>query len=220
MAKVAIIDYGMGNLHSVASALHLVAPTAEIIITANPAEIAAAERVIFPGVGAMRDCMGEIKRLQLDGCIKQLLNSGKPILAICVGMQALLASSEENGGVPCLDVLPGAVYGFNQDARFNHINQTLQGAARLKVPHMGWNEVAQTHNHPLWNGIADHSRFYFVHSFFVQTPDESLVVGTATHGIPIVAALALRNLFAVQFHPEKSHQAGLTLLRNFMQWQP
>lgn len=220
MAQVAIIDYGMGNLHSVASALQLISPSSEIIITADPAQIASAERIIFPGVGAMRDCMGEIKRLNLDVCLKQALDSGKPILAICVGMQALLASSEENGGVPCLNILPGAVYGFNQDAEFKELNSKLQGPERLKVPHMGWNQVAQTQPHPLWQGIADKSRFYFVHSYFVQTPDESLVAGRVTHGIPVVAALAQANLFAVQFHPEKSHHAGLTLLNNFMHWQP
>lgn len=218
MPQVAIIDYGMGNLHSVASALHLISPASDIVITADPAVIANAERVIFPGVGAMRDCMGEIKRLHLDACLKQALAAGKPILAICVGMQALLASSEENGGVACLDIVPGAVYGFNQDARFHALNETLQGPQRLKVPHMGWNQVAHTQPHPLWQGIADNSRFYFVHSYFVQTTDESLVAGRVTHGIPVVAALARRNLFAVQFHPEKSHQAGLTLLNNFMHW--
>jgi imidazole glycerol-phosphate synthase subunit HisH len=220
MAQVAIIDYGMGNLHSVASALHLVSPSSEIIITADPAEIAGAQRIIFPGVGAMRDCMGEIKRLHLDACLQQAIASHKPILAICVGMQALLASSEENGGVPCLNILPGAVYGFNQNTRFNQINESLHGADRLKVPHMGWNQVAQTQPHPLWNGIADNSRFYFVHSYFVHTSDEALIAGTVSHGIPVVAALAQRNLFAVQFHPEKSHEAGLRLLNNFMQWQP
>lgn len=220
MAQVAIIDYGMGNLHSVASALQLISPSSEIIITADPAQIASAERIIFPGVGAMRDCMGEIKKLHLDACLKQALDSGKPVLAICVGMQALLASSEENGGVPCLNILPGAVYGFNQDAEFKELNSKLQGPERLKVPHMGWNQVAQTQPHPLWQGIADKSRFYFVHSYFVQTLDESLVAGRVTHGIPVVAALAQANLFAVQFHPEKSHHAGLTLLNNFMHWQP
>lgn len=220
MAQVAIIDYGMGNLHSVASALHLVSAASEIIITSNPDEIAAAERIIFPGVGAMRDCMGEIKRLKLDVCVKQFLQSGKPILAICVGMQALVASSEENGGVPCLEIFPGAVYGFGQNPSFIAINQDLRGAQRLKVPHMGWNEVTQTQYHPLWDGIANNSRFYFVHSFFVHTPDENLIAGTTTHGIPVVAALAKNNLFSVQFHPEKSHQAGLKLLSNFMQWHP
>ncbi len=220
MAQVAIIDYGMGNLHSVASALHLISPASDIIITADPEAIANAERIIFPGVGAMRDCMGEIKRLHLDVCLKQAIESGKPVLAICVGMQALLATSEENGGVPCLDLLPGGVYGFNQNERFNQINHKLQGPERLKVPHMGWNQVVQTRPHPLWQGIANNSRFYFVHSYFVQTPDESLIAGTVTHGIPVVAALAQHTLFAVQFHPEKSHHAGLTLLNNFMQWQP
>jgi imidazole glycerol-phosphate synthase subunit HisH len=220
MAQVAIIDYGMGNLHSVASALHLVSPTSEIVITADPAEIANAERIVFPGVGAMRDCMGEIKRLNLDVCLKQAINSATPILAICVGMQALLASSEENGGVPCLNILPGGVYGFNQDTRFNEINRTMHGADRLKVPHMGWNQVAQTQPHPLWDGIADNSRFYFVHSYYVHSSDESLIAGAVSHGIPVVAALAQRNLFAVQFHPEKSHKAGLKLLDNFMQWRP
>lgn len=220
MAQVAIIDYGMGNLHSVASALQHVSPASEIIITANPDEIAAAERIIFPGVGAMRDCMAEIKRLRVDACLQQAIDAGKPVLAICVGMQALLAFSEENGGVDCLNLLPGAVYGFNQNAEFTQINEKLEGSLRLKVPHMGWNQVAQTQRHELWQGIADNSRFYFVHSFFVNTPQQELIAGTVTHGIPVVAALARHNLFAVQFHPEKSHAAGLQLLSNFMQWQP
>ncbi len=218
MNRVAIIDYGMGNLHSVASALALVAPDAHMQITSDPAVIAAADRIVFPGVGAMRDCMGEIRRLGFDQTLKSQVDAGKPVLAICVGMQALLASSEENGGVPCLGVLPGVVKGFSLDAEFQQANADKTASARLKVPHMGWNQVAQTQAHPLWSNIANHSRFYFVHSFFVQTPSAELIAGTCNHGIEFVAALAHNNLFAVQFHPEKSHEAGLQLLRNFMAW--
>jgi glutamine amidotransferase len=207
---VAVIDYGMGNLHSVASALNHVAPEANIIVTANPAEVAAADRVIFPGVGAIRDCMAEINRLGFGQLLREQIASGKPVLGICVGMQALMQHSEENNGVECIGILSGQVKFFGE-----HL--TDSAGKLLKVPHMGWNQV--THNsHPLWANIPQQSRFYFVHSFYVRAEDRNLVAGYCEYGVQFDAALAKDNLFAVQFHPEKSHTAGLQLLKNFVHW--
>jgi glutamine amidotransferase len=212
MAKqtVAVIDYGMGNLHSVASALSQVAPEMQVVITANPAQVADADRVFFPGVGAIRDCMGEINRLGFGDLLREQIATGKPVMGICVGMQALMERSEENGGVACTNILPGQVRFFGQ----NHKNS--QGEP-LKVPHMGWNQVNQK-AHPLWQDILQDSRFYFVHSYYVQANDEALVAATCDYGVQFHAALAKDNLFAVQFHPEKSHTAGLQLLKNFLHW--
>lgn len=211
MNRIAIIDYGMGNLHSVASALKHVDGDAHVVITSDATEIAQAARVIFPGVGAMRDCMGEIKRLQLDTVIKNVINSKKPLLAICVGLQALLSHSEENNGIDCLNIFTGNVRFFGNDL-------CDQEKKRLKVPHMGWNEVTQTKAHPLWNNIPDQSRFYFVHSFYVDVADASLISGEVTYGHTFTAALSHDNVFATQFHPEKSAVAGLQLFKNFLTW--
>jgi glutamine amidotransferase len=210
---VAVIDYGMGNLHSVASALEHVG-AGRVLVTHDAEQIRAADRVVFPGVGAIRDCMAEIRRLRCDQLLQlALTEQRKPVLAICVGMQALLSGSEENGGVACLDIIPGTV---------RHFGQPLLAAdgQRLKVPHMGWNEVRQVGEHPLWQGIPDASRFYFVHSYYVTAADRALLAGAVDYGVSADAALARDNLFAVQFHPEKSHTAGLQLLRNFLAWSP
>ena len=208
---VAVIDYGMGNLHSVASALSY-AGASEVLVTHDAELIHKADRVVFPGVGAIRDCMAEIRRLKCDQLlVDALLGSHKPVLAICVGMQALMSHSEENAGVSCLDILPGEVRYFGNPL------VDSQGQ-RLKVPHMGWNEVKQVRDHPLWQGIADLTRFYFVHSYYVDAADPALVAGTVQYGVAANAALARDNLFAVQFHPEKSHTAGLRLLSNFLEW--
>ncbi len=208
---VAVIDYGMGNLHSVASALEHVGAE-RVLVTCDASEIARADRVVFPGVGAIRDCMAEIRRLKCDALLAEaLVAQHKPVLAICVGMQALLQRSEENGGVDCLGLLRGEVRHFG--------SPLLDGDGnRLKVPHMGWNEVRQAREHPLWEGIADGERFYFVHSYYVHAKDRELVAGSVDYGVTVDAALARDNLFAVQFHPEKSHSAGLRLLRNFLSW--
>ena len=212
MASVAVIDYGMGNLHSVASALrHVGGDGLEVRVTSNVAEIDTADRVIFPGVGAIRDCMAEILRLGIDGVVNDVIASGRPLLGICVGMQALMQHSEENGGVDCLGVLPGQVKFFGDPLR-------NAAGEKLKVPHMGWNQVHQTRAHPLWAGIAPESRFYFVHSYYIHCNDATLLAGTADYGVTLHAALARNNLFAVQFHPEKSSDAGLQLLKNFLQW--
>lgn len=209
---VAVIDYGMGNLHSVASALEHVGAK-KVVVTHDPAVIHAADRVVFPGVGAMRDCMAEIRRLQCDQMLLDMLEQRhRPVLAICVGMQALLTHSQENQGVDCLDIVPGEVRFFGDDLHDNN-------GARLKVPHMGWNQVQQTRSHPLWQGIEQNSRFYFVHSYYVDVQQRELVAGSVAYGVQFDAALARDNLFAVQFHPEKSQHAGLQLLRNFLSWQ-
>ncbi len=208
---VAVIDYGMGNLHSVASALEHVGAD-QVLVTHDAEQIRQADRVVFPGVGAMRDCMAEIRRLKCDRLLADaLVDQHKPVLAICVGMQALLTHSEENGGVDCLDLIPGEVRYFGNPL-------TSGDGARLKVPHMGWNQVQQVGEHPLWAGIEDGTRFYFVHSYYVDAVDKSLVAGRLDYGVFADAALARDNLFAVQFHPEKSHTAGLQLLKNFLEW--
>ncbi len=207
---VAVIDYGMGNLHSVAKALELVGEGAEVVVSSNPEEILAADRVVFPGVGAIRDCVGEMKRLGVDKVVSQAIASGKPVLAICVGMQALMDASEENGGVECFGMLPGKVKFFGE-------NLTDSTGEKLKVPHMGWNEVTHI-DHPLWQNIEQGSRFYFVHSYFVEAANDAQVAGSCAYPENFTVALAQDNLFAVQFHPEKSSSAGLVLLRNFVQW--
>jgi imidazole glycerol-phosphate synthase subunit HisH len=214
MNKIAVIDYGMGNLHSVAKAVEYVGrelgESLEVVVTADANKIAEADRVIFPGVGAIRDCMAEILRLDVDRIVKEAMKT-KPVLAICVGMQALMNRSEENGGVDCLGIIDGEVRFFGDDL-------TDAEGRRLKVPHMGWNNVRQTTAHPLWKDVPDDSRFYFVHSYYVHTTQQEIVTGTASYGKEIVATFADNNIFATQFHPEKSQAVGLTLLRNFLRW--
>lgn len=209
---VAVIDYGMGNLHSAAKALETVAPDATVQVTNDPEVIHNAERIVFPGVGAIRDCIGEIRRLGLDQVVADVIRD-KPFLGICVGMQSLMTHSEENAGVDCLNLFPGNVRFFGEHLADN------QGV-HLKVPHMGWNQVHQKQNHPLWEGIDNLARFYFVHSYYVTLDDDSLLAGECEYGLTFAAALARDNVFAVQFHPEKSQKPGLTLLKNFMNWRP
>ncbi|EED35737.1 imidazole glycerol phosphate synthase, glutamine amidotransferase subunit [Luminiphilus syltensis NOR5-1B] len=209
--RVAVIDYGMGNLHSVASALTC-AGADEVVVSNDPKAIAAADHVVFPGVGAIRDCMHEIRRLGCDQLLKSALDDpDKRVLAICVGMQALMTHSEENNGVDTLNLIPGQVRYFGAH------HQTADGE-RLKVPHMGWNQVTQVVPHALWDGIEDQTRFYFVHSYYVDPDDDAVVCGRFDYGVNACAALARDNLFAVQFHPEKSHTPGLRLLSNFLAW--
>jgi glutamine amidotransferase len=213
MNHIAIIDYGMGNLHSVAKAIESVDVSAKVEVTGDASRIMAADRIVFPGVGAIRDCMAEIRRLGVDAMVAAALAEHKPVLSICVGMQALMDSSAENGHVDCLGIMPGQV------KRFGGAGPLLDAdGRRLKVPHMGWNQVRQTIPHPLWHGIADNSRFYFVHSYFVEPADTTFVAGRTDYGHQFTAALAKDSLFAVQFHPEKSQHCGLQLLRNFLQW--
>jgi glutamine amidotransferase len=208
---VAVIDYGMGNLHSVASALQHVGAQ-EVVVTHDAEVIRQADRVVFPGVGAIRDCMAEIRRLKCDELLTQALTEQHvPVLAICVGLQAMMSRSQENDGVDCLDIIPGEVRYFGNPL-------TDAAGQRLKVPHMGWNEVRQQMDHPMWAGIPDLTRFYFVHSYYVHAQDRSLLAASVDYGVSADAALARDNLFAVQFHPEKSAAAGLTLLKNFLNW--
>jgi glutamine amidotransferase len=213
MTTIAVIDYGMGNLRSVAKALEHVAPTAQVIVSHEPEQILQADRVVFPGQGAIRDCMAALDHWQLLDLIKQAAAS-KPFLGICLGPQALMDFSEENGGVAGLGVLPGRVVRFADD-----LHDPASGE-RLKIPHMGWNQVHQTRDHPLWHGIAQDSRFYFVHSYYLQPASAELQAGLTQYGLPFASAIAHDNLFAVQFHPEKSAQAGLRLLTNFVHWLP
>ncbi len=209
--RLAIIDYGMGNLHSVASAIKNVAPDVAVDITAEPNAIAQADHIIFPGVGAIRDCMSEILRLNVDAIVKQALADGKPVLAVCVGLQALMDRSDENNGIECLRILPGQVRRFP-----SHMKD--EAGDELKIPHMGWNRVEQTVDHPLWKNIANNSRFYFVHSYYVEASDESQLAGKTHYGLDFTSVLFRDNLFAAQFHPEKSHTDGLQLLKNFVSW--
>jgi glutamine amidotransferase len=211
MNLVAVIDYGMGNLRSVAKALEHVGGGMTVRVSYDPEVIRRADRVVFPGVGALRDCMGELERLGLDEVIRECA-AGKPFLGICLGMQALLDSSEENGGTAGLGIVPGRVVGFPVPMIDPVTDQ------RLKVPHMGWNQVHQARPHPLWEGIDQDSRFYFVHSYYAVPADAGQVAATMRYGREVTAALARDNVFAVQFHPEKSQQAGLKMLANFLAW--
>ena len=207
---VAVIDYGMGNLHSVESALRR-AGSGDVVVTAYRARILEAYRVVFPGVGAIRDCMNEFRRLGCDVTLQNVIERETPVLAICVGMQSLMTRSDENGGVSCLGLIDGCVTRFPA-------NHKDSDETPLKVPHMGWNQVSQVVAHPLWAGIANHAYFYFVHSFFVPKSDCDAVFGTFDYGVQGCAALAHKNVFATQFHPEKSHDNGLKLLSNFLRW--
>jgi len=209
MSTVAVIDYGMGNLHSIAKALQHADSSVDVQITADSAVIHAADRVVFPGVGAIRDCMQALSEHGLDEVIKDVAQS-KPFLGICLGMQALLTDSEENDGVGCLNIFPGHVRRFDPELCDSAGNP-------LKIPHMGWNQVHQQ-PHPLWHNIAQDSRFYFVHSYYAVADDPHHVVATADYPAPFSCALAKERIFAVQFHPEKSQTAGLQLLKNFLHW--
>ena len=210
----AVIDYGMGNLHSASKALEFVSDhQTQVLVTSDPELIAKADHVVLPGVGAMRDCMGEIKRLGVDQVVAEVAKA-KPLLGICVGMQAMLNHSEENGGVECLKMFDGEVKFFGDDL---FESQGTQTGEKLKVPHMGWNQVEQV-AHPMWNGIENNSRFYFVHSYYVDAKNQNQVKGRGHYGKDFAAAIGQDNIFAVQFHPEKSHKAGLQLLKNFLDW--
>jgi glutamine amidotransferase len=209
MVDIAIVDYGMGNLRSVQQAVRKVAPDARIAVTGDAKVIADAGRVIFPGQGAAPDCMREIRSRGLDEVIAKVVGDGKPFLGICMGLQVLFEHSEE-GDTPCLGLFAGPVKRFASGLR------DAQGG-KLKVPHMGWNQVHHG-DHALWNGIEQDARFYFVHSYYVQPRDAMIAQATSDYPLPFVCAVARDNLFAVQFHPEKSAAAGLQLLQNFVNW--
>ena len=209
---IAVIDYGMGNLRSVSKAIEHVAPAVRVEVTSDPATITAAGRVVFPGQGAARDCMREIDARGLRNVIIDAARS-KPFLGICMGMQVLFEHSEE-GDTPCLGLFPGNVLRFPDEAMHD------EAGNKLKVPHMGWNNVHHAMPHPLWRGIEEGDRFYFVHSYFTQPTNPDLIAGFAHYPFPFTCAVAADNIFAVQFHPEKSQNAGLTLLGNFATWNP
>ena len=210
MVDIAIVDYGMGNLHSVAKALEHVAPQASVSVTNDPDVIAKAGRVVFPGQGAMPDCMRELDARGLRQAVLEAAQS-KPFLGICMGLQLLFEFSEE-GNVPGIGLLPGRVLRFPHEAMVDAQGQ------KLKVPHMGWNQVYRSMEHPLWAGIADGSRFYYVHSYYVEAGNPDLVAAFTVYPFPFTSAVARDNIFAVQFHPEKSQAAGLALLGNFVLW--
>ncbi|HXJ09942.1 MAG TPA: imidazole glycerol phosphate synthase subunit HisH [Burkholderiales bacterium] len=202
--KIAVVDYGMGNLRSVSKALEHVAPDARVLVTADPEEIRSAERVVVPGQGAMPDCM---RQLAASGAREAVIEAAgdKPFLGICIGVQMLFERAEE-GDTPGLGIIPGRVPRLR--------------VSGLKIPHMGWNEVFQARPHPLWQGIASGSRYYFVHSYYPAPRDPALAAATCVYGAPFTCAIARDNIFAVQFHPEKSQSAGLQLLSNFVNWRP
>lgn len=213
MTSVAIVDYGMGNLRSVCKAIEHVAPGKSVVITSDPDVVARAERVVFPGQGAMPDCMRELDARGLREVVVQA-STARPFLGICIGQQMLFGHSEE-GDVPGMGILPGEVVRFPRDGVM-----VAADGQRLKVPHMGWNEVVARHRHPLWQGIPAASRFYFVHSYHVVPADDSDIAAETDYGLRFTSAVARDNIFAVQFHPEKSAQAGLMLLENFVGWKP
>jgi imidazole glycerol-phosphate synthase subunit HisH len=210
--SIAVVDYGMGNLRSVSKALEHVAPGTDVRVTSDPREVAAADRVVFPGQGAMPDCMREMDSRGLRPAVVAAARD-KPFLGICIGLQMLFERSEE-GDVAGLAILPGIVRRFPPEKMHD------EHGIRLKVPHMGWNNVHQAEEHALWRGIADDERFYFVHSYFPEAGAPELVAGFSVYGFPFTCAVARDNIFAVQFHPEKSHTAGLKLLANFIAWNP
>jgi glutamine amidotransferase len=212
MNKIVVVDYGMGNLRSVAQALSAVAPEAEVKISGEVADIDAADRIVLPGQGAMRDCMRSLRESGVEQALRRAAGS-RPVMGVCVGEQMLFDVSEE-GDTPGLGLLPGKVVRFQLDGRLQ------PDGSRFKVPQMGWNRVRQVRAHPLWDGIADDAYFYFVHSYYAQPADSQHTIGETDYGSPFCCAVAKDNVVATQFHPEKSASAGLRLYRNFVHWNP
>ena len=210
MIDIAFVDYGMGNLRSVSKALEHVAPNKKVVVTSDPQHILDAKRVVFPGQGAMPDCMRELESLGLRNAIVKSAAS-KPFLGICIGLQLLFEHSEE-GDANGLGILSGNVNRFAAEAMHD-----VKGN-KLKVPHMGWNQLYQKQAHPIWKDIPDGERFYYVHSYYVKPDDATLVAGVTEYPVQFAGAIAYKNIFAVQFHPEKSQHAGLQLLSNFVRW--
>jgi glutamine amidotransferase len=212
MNKIVVVDYGMGNLRSVAQALRAVAPEANVLISGDPADIDSADRIVLPGQGAMRDCMRSLRESGVQDALLRASVS-RPMMGVCVGEQMLFERSEE-ADTPGLALLPGKVVRFQLDGMLQ------ADGSRFKVPQMGWNRVRQVRHHPLWEGIVDDAYFYFVHSYYAQpaNPDDS--VGETDYGAPFCSAVARGNIFATQFHPEKSADAGLRLYKNFVHWNP
>ena len=211
---VAVVDYGMGNLRSVSQAVMHVAQGSglDVVVTSNPAEVMAAERVVLPGQGAMPDCMRELRESGLHDAVLHAA-AHKPLMGVCVGMQMLLSRSEE-GPTDGLGLIAGEVIRFRLDG------QLQPDGSRYKVPQMGWNRVVQARPHALWQGVPDEAYFYFVHSFYARPSDSRHSVGETDYGSRFTCALARDNIFATQFHPEKSAEHGLALYRNFQHWTP
>lgn len=210
MIDIAVVDYGMGNLRSVSKALEHVAPDKKIVVTSDPSEIDQAQRVVFPGQGAMPDCMRELDARGLRASVIAAA-AEKPFLGICIGLQLLFERSEE-GDAAGLGILPGQVIKFAKAEMHDAAGR------KLKVPHMGWNQAYQTAEHPMWTNIPDGERFYYVHSYYVAPENQESVVGVSEYPERFTSVVARDNIFAVQFHPEKSQHAGLQLLSNFVQW--
>lgn len=202
--SIAIVDYGMGNVRSVQKAIEHIAPDDNVVLTNDANLINNADRIVFPGQGAMGACMRALENHELVGTIKSCAKE-KPFLGICLGLQLLFDHSDENDGTKGLSIIPGNVVKFKTND--------------LKIPHMGWNTVQQVSNHPLWHNIDNNARFYSVHSYYVQAEDYGVVSGVTNYGIDFTCAIANGNMFAVQFHPEKSQQDGLQLLTNFVNWK-
>jgi len=211
-ASIGVIDYGMGNLHSLGKALERVSGASRVLISYDPEALMGCDRLVLPGVGGVRECMNELRRLELNQMIVEAARD-KPMLGVCLGMQVMLEWSDENGGVPALGLFPGKVVRFPDPAPDAH-------GDRLKVPHMGWNRVRQSRAHPLWDGVPDDAWFYFVHSYHAAPARPEHTIGTAEYGHEFAAAIARDNIVAFQFHPEKSQNTGMTLLGNFAQWSP
>jgi glutamine amidotransferase len=213
--SIAIVDYGMGNLRSVYQALRHAAPEADVAIVEQPEAIRAADRIVLPGQGAMRDCMAHFHASGLQDAVMEAARN-KPMLGVCVGEQMLFDWSEEGGadGTNGLGLVPGKV------VRFDLEGQLQDDGSRFKVPQMGWNRVRQAQNHPIWDGVPDNAFFYFVHSYYGVPDNPAHTSGETLYGAPFTSAIARDNLFATQFHPEKSAEAGLRLYRNFVHWNP
>jgi glutamine amidotransferase len=213
MKKIVVVDYGMGNLRSVAQALRAVAPEAEVLISGEPAAIDGADRIVLPGQGAMRDCMRSLNESGVKDALLRATAS-KPMMGVCVGEQMLFDMSEEGGNTPGLGLLPGKVVRFQLDGMLQ------EDGSRFKVPQMGWNQVRQRAPHAMWNGIPDNGWFYFVHSYFAQPAQAEHSAAETVYGQPFCCAVARDNIFATQFHPEKSAATGLQLYKNFIHWNP
>lgn len=212
MSTVAVIDYGMGNLRSVCKAIeHVGDGSTRVKIVSDPDGVRRADRIVFPGQGAIGGCVRALQQYELLDALEDAMRK-KPFLGVCLGLQVLYDSSEEGGGTRGLGVFPGAVRRFPSGLR------NEQTGERLKIPHMGWNQVEQAQEHPLWAGIPQNSRFYFVHSYYADSADQALVYGVTDYGLRFTSAAGRENIFAVQFHPEKSQHAGLRLYENFLNW--
>lgn len=211
MSAIGVIDYGMGNLHSLGKSLERVAEGRRVEISYDPEKLLKCDHIVLPGVGGVRACMNELRRLELNDFVQEVARK-KPLLGICLGMQVMLEHSDENGGVAALGLFPGSVVRFPDPAPSHD--------ERLKVPHMGWNRVKQAQDHPIWKGVPDESWFYFVHSYHASLQNPAQSLGTTDYIHPFASAIARDNIVAFQFHPEKSQGVGMTLLSNFVNWTP